>query len=60
MKNKLLATAYHEAGHAVYLLSQGIIPEKIEIHVGGGNISIDDDIKDAFVSDLVSLAGTVS
>ena len=60
MKNKLLATAYHQAGHAVYLLSQGIIPAKIEIHDGGGNISIDDEIKDAFVNDVISLAGTVS
>ena len=60
MKNKLLAKAYHQAGNAVYLLQIGIIPEKIEIHSGGGNISINDDIKDTFVYDLISLAGTVS
>ena len=53
--------AYHEAGHAVCLMSIGFIPEKVQIFTNGcGNTKCTKTKFDEFSADLISLSGTVA
>lgn len=53
--------AYHEAGHAVCLMSIGFIPEKVQIFTNGcGNTKCTKTKFDDFSADLIALAGTVA
>ena len=53
--------SFHEAGHAVCLMSIGFIPEKVQIFTNGCGKTQCTEVKfDDFSSDLISLAGTVA
>ena len=53
--------SFHEAGHAVCLMSLGFIPEKVEIFKDGcGNTRCTEVKFDEFSADLIALAGTVA
>ena len=52
--------SFHEAGHAVCLMSIGFIPEKVQIFTNGCGKTQCKVKLDDFSADLISLAGTVA